>query len=88
VDVTAALSKGARTKGASIVQGVKATGLKRSNRRIVSVITDSGEIETHSVVDCGGIWGRDIAAMAGQSVSLLAAEGLVNLTPYWRSESW
>jgi len=39
-------------------------------------------------VDCGGIWGRDIAAMAGQSVSLLAAEGLVNLTPYWRSESW
>ena len=74
MDVTAALSKGARTKGASIVQGVKATGLKRSNRRIVSVITDSGEIETHSVVDCGGIWGRDIAAMAGQSVSLLAAE--------------
>lgn len=74
VDITTALSKGARAKGAKILQGVKATGLKRTGRRIVSVQTDAGEIEADAVVDCGGIWGRDVAAMAGQAVSLLAAE--------------
>lgn len=74
VDITTALSRGARARGAKIIEGVRAIGLKRAGRRIVSVSTDAGEIATDAVVDCGGIWGRDIAAMAGQSVSLLAAE--------------
>ena len=47
---------------------------KKANGRVTGVITDKGEIQTEYVVNCGGIWGRELGLMAGVNVPLHAAE--------------
>src|SRR5580765_3460041 len=73
-DVTMALAKGARQLGVTVVQGVAATGVRRTAGRVAAVCTDQGEIECAVVVNCAGMWARQLAASAGVSVPLQAAE--------------
>src|ERR1700687_6473130 len=70
VDTARALAKGARMRGATIVEGVKVTGFLRQGRRITHVRTTAGDVEAEYVVNCAGMWGREIGQMAGASVSL------------------
>ena len=74
VDVTQAFVKGARGRGAQCLEGVRVTGINKANGRVTGVITTEGEIETDFVVNCGGLWGREIGAMAGVNVPLHACE--------------
>jgi len=74
VNITQALAKGARMRGATILQGVKVTGILQENGRAVGVETESGNIHAEFVVNCGGMWAREIGAMAGVSVPLHACE--------------
>ncbi len=74
VDVTIALAKGARMGGTRIFEGVRVTGIARENGRVTGVVTDRGPIEAEFVVNCGGMWAREIGAMAGVDVPLHAAE--------------
>ncbi|MDP3196006.1 FAD-dependent oxidoreductase [Tabrizicola sp.] len=69
-DITQSLAKGARMHGARIVEGVRVTGFKMDGRRISHVETPQGNIACDTVVNCGGMWARQIGAMAGVAVPL------------------
>ena len=73
VDVTMALAKGARMGGAQLLEGVCVTGINQAKGRVTGVTTDQGDIEAEFVVNCGGLWAREIGAMAGVNVPLHAA---------------
>jgi glycine cleavage system aminomethyltransferase T/glycine/D-amino acid oxidase-like deaminating enzyme len=74
VDTTMALAKGARMGGARILEETQVTGIKQDRGRVTGVVTNRGEIEAEYVVNCGGIWARELGAMAGVNVPLHAAE--------------
>ena len=74
IDTTMALAKGARMGGALICEETKVTGIKKKNGRVTGVVTNKGEIETEYVVNCGGMWARELGKMAGVNVPLHAAE--------------
>jgi heterotetrameric sarcosine oxidase gamma subunit len=78
-NVALAMAKGARQKGAKIFEDVKVTGLSTAEdshgrRRITGVETDQGTIQTDIVVNCAGLWARDVGKMAGAAIPLQACE--------------
>ena len=74
VDTTQALARGARMRGARIVEGVKVTGILRARGRVTGVTTEAGEVRADVVVNCAGMWARELGALADVSVPLHAAE--------------
>ncbi|TMB80772.1 MAG: FAD-dependent oxidoreductase [Chloroflexi bacterium] len=83
---THALAAAARKLGARVLTHRRATGIELSDTGAVRAVnTDHGGIETEVVVVAGGIWGPQIAAMAGayivstpvdhQHAALLAVHG-------------
>ena len=78
VNITQALAKGARAKGAKIIEGVKVTAIHKkqgpSGPVVTGVSTDQGDITADYVVNCGGMWAREIGQMAGVTVPLHACE--------------
>jgi len=66
---THALAAAARKLGARVITHRRVTGIVLDPRRgITAVDTDAGRIATEVVVVAGGIWGRQVAAMAGAFV--------------------
>jgi 4-methylaminobutanoate oxidase (formaldehyde-forming) len=74
VDITQALSKGARAGGARIFQDTKVTSIRHDGERITGVSTGQGDIAADYVVLCTGMWTRDLAASIGVNVPLHACE--------------
>jgi 4-methylaminobutanoate oxidase (formaldehyde-forming) len=74
IDTTIALAKGAKIGGAQIFEETKVTGIKKSNGRITGVETEKGDIEAEYVVNCCGMWAREVGELAGIDVPLHAAE--------------
>jgi glycine cleavage system aminomethyltransferase T/glycine/D-amino acid oxidase-like deaminating enzyme len=74
VDVTMALAKGAKQRGARIVEGVGVTGVLTHRGAVTGVRTTHGDVLAEVVVNCGGAWGRQLGAQAGVNVPLQAAE--------------
>src|ERR1700719_1008168 len=74
VDITQALAKGARARGALIFQDVKVTAVHHDGNRVQGVQTPGGRIDADYVVLCGGMWTRDLAASIGVTVPLHACE--------------
>jgi len=74
VDVTMALAKGARMGGVRIFEETAVTGFRKEGRRVTGVITDQGEIQVETVVNCAGMWGRELGLMAGVNVPLQPME--------------
>jgi heterotetrameric sarcosine oxidase gamma subunit len=74
VDVTIALSKGAKAGGVTIREGVEVTGVTQKNGRVTGVTTSEGAIQAEYVVNCAGMWGREVGQMAGVTVPLQSAE--------------
>jgi glycine cleavage system T protein len=74
VDITQALAKGARSRGALIYQDLKVTSILHDGRRVNGVQTPQGRIASDYVVLCGGMWTRDLAASIGVTVPLHACE--------------
>lgn len=77
-NIAMALAKGARQKGARIVEGVRVTGITKAGGRVTGVDWEQGEARGHIaadvVVNCGGMWGRDLAREAGVTLPLHACE--------------
>jgi glycine/D-amino acid oxidase-like deaminating enzyme len=73
-DLTAAYGKGARQRGARIVENCKVTGLKLISGRIRGVETSTGPIEADQVVMAAGLWSRGLLAQAGLQVAQWACE--------------
>jgi glycine cleavage system aminomethyltransferase T/glycine/D-amino acid oxidase-like deaminating enzyme len=74
VDVTMSLAKGARMQGVTIIEGVPATGFLQRCGAVAGVRTTYGDIECEYVVNCAGMWARQLGAGAGVSIPLQAAE--------------
>ncbi len=74
VDTTQALARGARRAGVRIVEGVAVTGIHRDRGRATGVATDAGDVCADIVVNCAGMWAREVGAWADVNVPLHAAE--------------
>ena len=69
-DITQSLAKGARLHGAKFFEGVRVTGFDIVGGRVIAVKTNQGTINCTRVVNCAGVWARQIGAMAGVIVPL------------------
>jgi 4-methylaminobutanoate oxidase (formaldehyde-forming) len=74
VDVTMALAKGARMKGARIFQNTPVRGVLTRNGAVTGVRTDRGEIRSEFVVNCAGMWARQLGEQNGVAIPNQAAE--------------
>jgi 4-methylaminobutanoate oxidase (formaldehyde-forming) len=74
VDVTRALARGAQQQGATLVEEVPVTGFLTRRGTVTGVRTPYGAIEAEYVVNCAGMWARQLGATAGVSIPLQAAE--------------
>jgi len=74
VDVTMALARGARMRGATIVEDVAVARTLRKNGRVGGVRTAIGDIEAEYVVNCAGMWARQLGAVDGVNIPAQAAE--------------
>lgn len=80
-DLTLALAKGARMRGARIRERTRVIGIlteggddDRRRPRVTGVRTDAGDVEADVVVNCAGQWAKQVGAMAGVNVPLHSAE--------------
>ncbi|MGA8261358.1 MAG: FAD-dependent oxidoreductase [Arenicellales bacterium] len=73
-DVTQAFAKGARNHGARIFENTRVIGVETKAGRVRSVRTAEGEIATDYVVNCAGMWARQLGRMSGVNIPLHAAE--------------
>ncbi|MEM1345176.1 MAG: FAD-dependent oxidoreductase [Pseudomonadota bacterium] len=77
-NIALALAKGARMGGAEIHENVKVTGIETAGGRVRAVTWAAngtqGRIEADVVINCGGMWARDVGLMAGVAVPLQACE--------------
>ena len=77
-NIAMALAKGARMRGAKILEGVKVTKVTESGRRVTGVDYEvegvPGHIAADVVINCGGMWGRDLAAQNEVTLPLHACE--------------
>lgn len=74
VDVTMALGKGARMQGATILEGVPALGVVTKRGAVAGVDTPFGTIECEYVVNCAGMWARQLGAKNGINIPLQSTE--------------
>ena len=74
VGVTMALAKGARQQGARVVEGVAVTGVLSRRGAVTGVSTTHGDVEAEFVVNCAGMWARQLGEKAGVAIPLQAAE--------------
>ena len=79
-DVCAALVKGAKSLGAKIFERTGVTGILTENGKVRGVETTQGTVMCDSIAICAGLWSREIGAMAGAEVPLLACEHFYLLT--------
>jgi len=73
-EVPVALAKGARSRGATILEHVRVTGINRRDGRVTGVTTDQGSIKAEYVVLCGGMWTRELGLQCGVTIPLYPVE--------------
>ena len=74
IDTTLALAKGARLGGATVLENVAVTGIRVEGGRVAGVRTTAGDVACEVVVNCAGMWARNVGLMAGVTVPLHASE--------------
>ena len=79
-DVTQALARGARAGGAQLREGVKVTGVRVERGAVTGVETSEGPIATSILVNCAGMWARELGRMSGVSIPLHACEHMYIVT--------
>ena len=74
VDVTASLARGARARGARVIERTRVLAIDQAEGRVTGVVTDRGTIAAEVVVNCAGQWAKAVGALAGVNVPLHSAE--------------
>ena len=69
--LTFALAEGARRRGAEINTTTRVTAIGVERGRVTGVETDKGSIETEIVINAGGMFAREIGALAGVEVPVV-----------------
>jgi 4-methylaminobutanoate oxidase (formaldehyde-forming) len=77
-NIAMALAKGARQRGATIVEGVKVSDVLVKDGRVAGVSWERdgerGTIAAEIVVNCAGMWARELGAQSGVAIPLHACE--------------
>ncbi|WP_424930707.1 GcvT family protein [Amaricoccus tamworthensis] len=78
-NIALALAKGAKMRGAQVLERTKVTGFNRDGRRITGVswqneAGESGTTACDMVVNCAGMWGHEVGRQMGVNVPLHACE--------------
>lgn len=77
-NIAMALAKGARIRGARIFENTLVTKVTTAGGRVTGVDYETaegpGNIAADVIVNCGGMWGRDLAAQNGVTLPLHACE--------------
>lgn len=79
-DLCAALTKGARSRGAKIFEETGVTGILTDCGRVVGLETSRGTIKCDAVALCTGLWSREAAGFAGADVPVWPCEHFYLLT--------
>jgi len=74
IEITMAFIKGARQRGALCLEGVLVDEVIMESGRVTGVTTDQGTIATDFVVNCGGMWARELGQKSGVNIPLHACE--------------
>ena len=69
-DMTMALAKGARMKGAKILEDTAVTDFVVTDGRLEAVVTDQGTIKCEGAAICAGVWSRKIGRLAGVDIPI------------------
>ncbi|MET3594823.1 dimethylglycine dehydrogenase [Mesorhizobium shonense] len=77
---THAYAKAARKLGAEIVLRNRVVELTQEADGTWNVITEQGTVHAEHVVNCGGLWAREIGRMVGVELPVLAMEHMYLLT--------
>ncbi|MCC5984645.1 MAG: GcvT family protein [Rhodobacteraceae bacterium] len=77
-NIALAMVKGARLRGAQVFENTRVSAIHRQGDRVTGVDWEAGGAAGHiacdHVVNCAGMWGREVGLMAGVSVPLQACE--------------
>ncbi len=73
-DITQALAKGARAKGAQLTENLPVTEILIEKGQITGVRTPEGDVACEKLVLCCGQWTRDLAKTIGVTVPLVSVE--------------
>ena len=73
-DLTMALAKGARQRGARVVEHVQVFDVLTEDDAVVGVYTSHGDVDAEIVVNCAGQWANALAARIDVTVPLHSAE--------------
>ena len=77
---TIAYSKAAKKLGAEIVLRNRVVELTQDPDGTWNVVTEQGTVKAEHVVNCGGLWAREVGRMVGVELPLLAMEHMYLLT--------
>ena len=77
---TEAYAKSARIGGAEIYLNNRVVELKQRPDHSWNVITENGTIVAEHVVNCGGLWAREVGRMVGIELPVLAMEHMYMVT--------
>ena len=73
-DLTQALAKGARDKGAEIYRNTNVNGINQLDNEMWVVETDKGNIECEHVISCTGNFARQTGKMVGLDIPVIPVE--------------
>ncbi len=83
-NIAMALAKGARQRGATIAEQTKVTKVHTKDGRVSGVSWTKGDehgtIETDVVINCAGMWARELGQQNGVSIPLHACEHFYLIT--------
>ena len=79
-DITQALARGARSRGAVIREKTRVTGITMKEGRAVAVETSEGRVTCNQLAICAGQWSRAVGAMCGVTIPLHSAEHMYIVT--------
>ena len=74
IEITTAFIKGARLHGAQCLEGIRVEEVLIDNGKVTGVRTEQGTIATDFVVNCGGMWARELGQKSGVNIPLHACE--------------
>ncbi|MEM9414297.1 MAG: FAD-dependent oxidoreductase [Planctomycetota bacterium] len=72
--LTQSLARGARSRGANIITNNRVLGITVENGSATEVVTEKGTIKCDIVVNCAGMWARQLGKMAGVNVPVVPLE--------------
>jgi len=77
-NIALALAKGARQRGAKVIERTAVTNIAKQGRRVTGVDWENdgeaGHLTADMIVNCSGMWGHEVGRMAGTNVPLHACE--------------